>query len=155
MGDDGPAVGVTIKGDDGPAVGADIMGDGGSTMGADIIGDSAPAVGTAIMGDSAPAVGAAVMGDGVPAVGTAIMGDSRPIKFLLSSRCCFLREYRRRTNTSDNIHVSVTTPSTTTRAIAHVGKPFPPLDCSFDKDAVDSSAGDREAEFMDALEEMA
>ncbi len=88
------------------------------------------------------------------------MGDSLPIEFLLSSRCCFLRKYRWSTNTSDSIHVSVTTPSTTTRAIAHVGKPFPPLDCvglfwsAFDKDAAESSdERDREAELMAALEE--
>ena len=126
------------------------------------MGDDGPTVGATITGDGVLVVGTAIMrSDCVPAAGAAIMDDSLPIKFLLSSRCCFLREYRRRTNTSDSIHVSVTTPSTTTRAIAHVGKPFPPLDCAFDKDAVDSSdERDRESEFMDsddmdALEEMA
>ena len=56
--------------------------------------------------------------------------------------------------------MSVITPSTTTRAIAHVGKPFPVLDCvglfwsAFDKDAAASSdERDREAELMAALEE--
>ena len=156
MGDDGPAVGATIMGDDGPISGAAIMGNSGATMGATIMGDGVLAVGAAIMSDGVSAVEAAIMGNGALAAGAAIMDDSLPIKFFRSSRCCFLREYRRRTNTNDSIHVSVTTPSTTTRAIAHVGKPFPPLDCAFDKDVVDSSdEGDRESEFMDALEEMA
>ena len=53
--------------------------------------------------------------------------------------------------------MSVTTPSTTTRAIAHAGKSFPPFDdgalfwSAFDRDAADSSeARDREAELIDA-----
>src|SRR5258706_205702 len=93
--------------------------------------------------------------DGSAVAAAAIMGESLPVKFLLSSRCCFLRKYRRSTNTSDSIHVSVTIPSTTTRAIAHVGKPFPPLDCdalfwsAVDRNAMDSSdESDCEIEFM-------